>query len=169
MPVLAIIQLLGLQYAIGFINSKKIYTGVLYIIILVVVLYPFSSHEFAYKWQRDFGLKADQEAQLDMKRWLLKNKPSFEKNVFYFEAPNISLLLNINWFDESKRKRLLGAFEKNDFKKGDLIVWDDWFAVEEGKISLPSLQQDTRLQQLASFEKVNFWGATRKTVLFEFK
>lgn len=78
-----------------------------------------------------------------MKSWLLKNKPSFKKNVFYFEAPNISLALNINWFDESKRRRRLGAFKKIEFKKGDLIVWDDWFAVEEGKISLTTLQQDT--------------------------
>lgn len=169
MPVLAIIQTLGLQYAIGFIQSKKIYTIVLYILMGLILLCPFTSHEFAYKWNRDFQLKADQQAQVAMKSWLIKNKPDYTQRSFYFEAPNISLVLDINWFDESKRKRLLGAFEKNEFKKGDLIVWEDWFAVEEGKISLSSLQQDTRLQQLASFEKVNFWGITRKTVLFEFK
>ncbi len=166
MPLFALANYRGLEYMFAFLPNATVRKLTMLLVAIAAAIYPFTSHEFAYKWQRDFQLKADQFAQKEMGKWLQKHYPYFRNHTFYYETVYISDLLNIDWFDTNKRKRLLDSFIKNEFEQGDFLIWDDWFAVTEAHITLESLLKDQRLQRLASFERKNYWGTTRTTVLF---
>jgi len=169
MPLMAIICYRGILYGVAFIGNENIKQYFVAILVTVVFLYPFSGHVFAYRWQRDFQPKADQYAQQEVGHWMQKKYPEYHRNNFYYEAVYISEVLDIDWFNKHKRKRLLDAFVKNEFQPGDFIIWDDWFAVVEGHVSLKSLETDARLEKLAEFKKVNYWGGERSTVVFRWK
>ncbi len=167
MPLIAIVNTKAIQYFLSFIYPEDLRRNLFIVCIAIIVLYPFTNFEFAYHWKRDFQLKADQYAEKDMKQWLEKNNANYKLHTVYYETCYLSELLNIDWFDAKQHKRLLDSFEKNEFKKGDLIVWDDWFAIVEGHVELSKLESDKRFEKLNQFEKINYWGVTRKTVLFK--
>ena len=169
MPLIALVNYRALEYLFAFINNWRTQNKCIIIATGWAILYPFSGHKFAYNWQRDFQPKADQYAQQELVKWLESVNPDYKNHTFYFETVYISELLNIDWFDTSKRKRLLDSFVKNEFTPGDYLVWDDWFAVVEAHISLESLEKDQRLQKLKIFEHKDYWGKTRSTVLFRWK
>ncbi len=169
MPLMAFICYRGILYIVAFINNEKLQSKLIAVCVIIVLVYPFSGHIFGYRWQRDFEPKADQYAQQELGKWMKEKYPEYQKNNFYYEAVYISEVLQIDWFNPNKRKRLLDAFDKNNFKSGDFIIWDDWFAIVEGKVTLRSLELDNRLEKLCSFAKVNYWGGRRITVVFRWK
>jgi hypothetical protein len=169
MPLMAIIAYRGILFGVDFMGNEKIKRVTVTVLTIFIFLYPFSGHIFAYRWQRDFQPKADQYAQQELGQWLQKTYPDYHQYTFYYEAVYISEVLDIDWFNKDKRKRLLDAFVKNEFRPGDFIIWDDWFAVVEGHIPLKELEADTRVQKLAEFKKMNYWGGIRNTVVFRWK
>ncbi len=169
MPLMAIICYRGMIYGVDFIGKETVKKNIITVLVVLIFMYPFSGHLFAYRWQRDFQPKADQSAQQELSKWLQKSYPDYHRYVFYYEAVYLSEVLQIDWFDRTKRKRLLDAFVKNEFQAGDFIIWDDWFAVVEGHVALKDLEADARLEKLASFKKINYWGGERNTVVFRWK
>jgi hypothetical protein len=169
MPLMALVNYRGIEYAFAFINKEGIRKKLMLGLITLLFLYPFSNNLFSYRWNRDFVPKADQYAQKELAVWMQKAYPEYHNHTFYFEAVYLCEVLQIDWFNDQKRQRLLDAFIKNNFKSGDFIIWDDWFAVVEGHISLESLEKDQRLEKLQTFQRVNYWGGTRTTVVFRWK
>lgn len=169
MPLMAIICYRGIVYGVDFVGNETLKKNIIAVLVALLLMYPFSGHVFGYRWQRDFQPKADQLAQQELSKWLQKNYPDYHRYVFYYEAVYLSEVLHIDWFNRDKRKRLLNAFVQNEFKKGDFIIWDDWFAVVEGHVPLKDLEADDRLEKLADFKKINYWGGERKTVVFRWK
>lgn len=169
MPLMALVSYRGIVYLFDFLDNESIKRKCVVGLTTLLFLYPFSGHLFAYRWNRDFVPKADQYAQIELAGWLKTNYPDFRNHTFYYETVYLSELLDIDWFDGNKRQRLLDAFIRDQFKSGDFIVWDDWFAVVEGHITLESLEKDPRLVKLKTFQRVNYWGGTRTTVVFRWK
>ena len=112
MPLLALANYRGIEYMFAFIPNDTARKLTMFVVVIGTAIYPFTPHKFAYKWQRDFQLKADQFAQREMGDWLKKNYPDFRAHTFYYETVYVSDLLNIDWFDNTKRKRLLDSFVK---------------------------------------------------------
>jgi len=169
MPLMALISYRGLQYAFAFINNTVLQKRLIYVVTVLLFLYPFSGHLFAYRWNRDFVPKADQYAQQELSEWMQRTYPDYHAHTFYYEAVYLSEVLKIDWFNGQERQRLLDAFTRNQFKSGDFIIWDDWFATVEGHISLESLEKDQRIEKLKTFQRVNYWGGTRTTIVFRWK
>ncbi len=169
MPLMALVNYRGIEYAFAFLNNEGIKKRLMLVVITLLFLYPFTDHLFAYRWNRDFVPKADQYAQKELAQWMQQSYPDYHNHTFYFEAVYLCEVLKIDWFYEQKRQRLLDAFIRNNFKSGDFIIWDDWFAVVEGHISLESLEKDQRLEKLKTFQRVNYWGGTRTTTVFRWK
>ncbi|HEX8332063.1 MAG TPA: hypothetical protein VF622_05540 [Segetibacter sp.] len=169
MPLFALVNYRAIEYLFAFVDNMQWRKRLMAVVVAILFLYPFSGHLFAYRWKRDFSLKADQYAQVELKQWLTNTFPDYRKYTFYYEAVYLSEILNIDWFNSTKRKRLLDAFTANEFKSGDFVIWDDWFAVVEGHIALESLEKDQRLEKLRTFQRMDYWGKTRTTVVFRFK
>ena len=169
MPLMALINYRGIEYMFAFINREQLRKQLMGVLVVLLIFYPFSGQLFAYRWNRDFVPKADQYAQKEMAIWIQQKYPDYHQHVFYYEAVYISELLKIDWFNGLKRQRLLDAFSRNSFRGGDFIIWDDWFAVVEGHITLDALEKDQRLEKLQTFQRVNYWGGTRTTIVFRWK
>jgi glycosyltransferase involved in cell wall biosynthesis len=161
-PLMAIICLEGLNTLTRDGRNRII----LYILLAIVVIYPFANTKYSYKWKRDFSLKADQEATLQLADFIKKTYPDYKNHVFYYEAAYPSVVLDIDHFDTSRHRRLRGAFEENRFPDKSFIIWDDWFARVEGFIELQALIDDGRFELIATFEEKDFWGVTRTVKLF---
>jgi glycosyltransferase involved in cell wall biosynthesis len=161
-PLIAIICLEGLNALTRLGKSRVIFS----IALIAIIIYPFINAKYSYKWKRDFSLKADQEAELKLASYVKENFPGYKKHVFYYEPAYLSVALDINYFDTGRHKRLLNAFQANNFPDSSFLIWDDWFAPMEGKVDLEQVVKDGRFKELASFEEKDFWGVTRVVKLF---
>jgi glycosyltransferase involved in cell wall biosynthesis len=161
-PFMALISLEGLNALTRFGKSRILF----YFALAIVMIYPFIGAKYSYKCKRDFSLKADQEAEWRLGDYVKQQYPDYKKHVFYYEPPYLSVTLDINYFDTSKHKRLINAFEENRFPDGSFLIWDDWFAPVEGKVTLDRVIQDGRFREIASFEEKDYWGVTRTVKLF---
>jgi glycosyltransferase involved in cell wall biosynthesis len=165
LPLIALISLRGLN-AVSDILKLRILK---YFLLGWIIIFPFAGNTYSFHWKRDFSLKADQKAELRMADYIKKNFPDYKNYVFYFEACWNSVVLDINYFDETKHKRFLGSFEKNEFPDKCFLVWDDWFARVEGQVELHQLLGDNRFELLQTFEEKDYWGVTRTVKLFRKK
>jgi glycosyltransferase involved in cell wall biosynthesis len=164
-PLIAIIALRGFDMIIKFFRVK--WLG--YLLIAVVVIFPFINGRYAYKWKRQFSLRADQIDEDNMAAYMKTKFPDYKKNIFFYEAPYIGAALNIDPFNNNQHRRLIDAFEKNNFPQGSFIVWDDWFAPQGATIPLEKITGDNRFQLLASFEKKDVDHNLRVVKLFVVK
>jgi hypothetical protein len=165
-PFIALIALQGISYLQAPVKQWRWSRWIAYVLLAAVLLFPFSKHELAYKWERDFSLKADQLADADLAAYVKQNFPDYKKYDFYYEPCYLSVTLDIDYFDNRKHKRLLGAFEQNNFADSCFIVWDDWFAVQSGNVPYEKLEKDGRFQLIQLFERKDYWNSTRRTALF---
>ncbi len=140
-PLMAIIALRGIQYFTASIHQWKTGLYVQYVLLAAVLVFPFTSNVYAYKWKRDFELKADQQAQLQLVKYIKQHYPDHKKQTMYHVLPWISIQLKQDWFDPNHHIHINDAFTRNQFKKGELFIWDDWFAVVEGNASLEAVRK----------------------------
>jgi hypothetical protein len=161
-PLMGLISLRGLDLIAHSFRSRVLK----FLILFYVMVFPFSGNHYSFKWKRDFSLKADQKAELKMADYVKKNYPDYKNHVFYYEACWVSVVLDINHFDEKRHKRFLNSFEENNFPDQCFLVWDDWFARVEGRVELQQLLDDPRFELLQSFEEKDVWGVIRTVKLF---
>ncbi len=166
MPFFAIICARGIYFLTAAFEKFSWSNFLPYLFTIIIIVYAFSGDKFAFNWEKDFQLRADQYLDKEVAVYVKENYPDYKKFQFYYEAPYQSVTLNQNYFDEKQRKRLLGAFDANSFTDSCFIIWDDWYALMEGKVALEKIEQDTKFQKLKEFERKDFWGVTRKKVLF---
>ena len=169
MPLFAIIILHGMEYVIAPVKQFVWSRYVLYGLLAIMIIYPFTNNLYALHWKRDMVLKADQYADKELANFVHTNYADYHNYEFYYEPCYISVLLKQNYFNAKEHKRLLSAFETNQFADKCFIIWDDWFAVEEAKLTLEKIEQDGRFEKIKTFQRINYWGAIRTTVLFRKK
>lgn len=167
-PLMAIIALRGILYFTASLQQWRAGMYIQYLMLAAVLIFPFTSNVYAYKWKRDFELKADQQAQLQLVKFIKQHYPNHNQQTMYHVLPWVSIQLKQDWFNPSRHIHINDAFTRNQFKKGELFIWDDWFAVVEGNAPLEAVRKDGRFNEVISFEAKDYWGNIRKTVLFEF-
>ncbi len=168
-PLIAIIALRGIQYLSAPLQQWKPGVWLQYVLLLSALVFPFTSSIYAYQWKRDFTLQPDQQAQMELVKYIKKHYPDYRNRVMYHVLPWVSVQLQQDWFDSTKHIHISEAFQRNNFKQGELLVWDDWFAVVEGNATLEAVEKDARFEKIATFQKKDFWGTERTTVLFRYK
>jgi glycosyltransferase involved in cell wall biosynthesis len=162
LPLMALISLRGLYLLFAIFKSRKL----VYFFLALVLIFPFIHSKYSFRWKRDFNLKADQVAEMNAGNYLRQQFPGYKKYVFYYEPPYMSVALGMDYFDTSLHRRFLHAFEKNNFPPGAFLIWDDWFAPQEGHVELQNIQQDVRFEFLKSFEEKDYWGKKRDCLVF---
>jgi hypothetical protein len=172
--LVGVLPLIGLIAARGFnflaaLSNRVFYRWALYALCLLVLAYPFLNDKYSYSWKRDFSLKADQVAELCMADYVRQRFPDYKHHLFYFEACYISVALDINIFDSSKRLPLQHFFDLPGYPHGSFIVWDDWFGPEQGSVTEEQLLGDPRFELIKGFEETDVWNRIRKVRLFRVK
>lgn len=147
MPMIAIIALQGFNLITEeFLEKKKnlklIFQGLLS---AYIIIFPFTSNPAAINWERDMTLSKDQQAAVKTTGFIIHNKGANHR--FIFAHPYISEILNIDCFDKSKKLNIDNN-SINQIKEGDIIIWENWFAVVESGITKEQLDNNPKLVNL---------------------
>lgn len=147
MPVIAIIALEGFNFVTETILWKRKYARTILqaLLILYVVIFPFTSNPAAVNWKKDMNLSDDQKIALKVVEFIKEKKGMNHR--FIYMHPYLSEALNIDCFDPAKRIELN---EKNLslLQKGDIIVWENWYSVVEGGVQKERLDKDERVKEI---------------------
>jgi hypothetical protein len=142
-PLSSIISLLGFNFLSEYFEKVKIFKlFIQFSIVLIIILFPFTSNPAAIKWKSDLSLSIDQKLANQCSAFI----DEFNNNdkCFFYAHPYLSESLNINHFDSNKRKDLNKDL-MDYLKTGDIVIWENWFSVVEFGISKEYLDSNKKL------------------------
>ncbi len=147
MPLMGIISLYGFNFL-----SEEIFVGrrfpkliIRLFLVVYIILFPFTSNPAALKWERDMMLSKGQKLAGQMTDF-----PGKQIAVTYpvlFADPYLAEVLSIDWFDPEKRIEL-NRQNIAQMKAGNLILWENWFAVVEQNVTKMDLDTNASLLNL---------------------
>lgn len=135
------------------------------IISIYVVIFPFTHNPAAVNFQHDLGLHNEQIEAQKITRFIEKgysDRKIITGNTYFCE------LLDIDCFDITQKSFITRAAVETA-KLGDLIIWDNWFAVIEHGIGIQELIDNPKMEVLFETENLNSSGRYSKMVLLEVK
>lgn len=147
MPLAAIIALQGFNLITEEILGGKRVLRLIFqgLFIGYIVLFPFTSNPAAIKWKTDMMLGQDQQSAQKSADFIISTAGSDYRIIC--AHPYLSEALDLDWFDQSKRLDLTRA-NIDKMQAGDYIIWENWFAVVESKISIEDLDNNAGLIKL---------------------
>ena len=166
-PFMAIIAAYGLQHIKLFIQrySEKAAIASVFIIVSYTVLFPFTSNPAAINFENDLGLHLEQIEAKKVAQFILEN---YEKPKIIVGNTYFCEVLDIDCFDTS-RKSFITREAVETSKSGDLIIWDNWFAVVEHGVGLEQLEQNPKFMMVFETTQTNVHGRYSKMAVFEVK
>ena len=72
-------------------------------------------------------------------------------HLLYYSHGFLSIALNIDHFDECKHREMYRLSNETP-PSGAIVIWDDWFSVVEGGISLDLLKHNKNLELMKEFK-----------------
>jgi hypothetical protein len=146
-PYVSIISLYGFNFLSkiisGFNASFNKYLE--FILVSYIIIFPFTKNPAALNFKKDLKLNEDQISADRVVDYIKKEKMNTCRIIY--AHPYLSELLNLDPFDTSQNVELNGQ-SINTLKKGDLIVWENWFAVIEKKVSKESLENNSNFKKI---------------------
>ncbi|HNQ82966.1 MAG TPA: glycosyltransferase family 87 protein [Bacteroidales bacterium] len=145
MPMIAIISLTGFNFLTEELARNHRVTRKISQIALMsyILIFPFLSNPAAIKWDTDLSLAEDQVAATGVKEFIISHYSITTPRLIY-SHPYLSEALQVDHFDQEKRLDL-NKENLSRLRPGDLIIWENWFAVVENGISKESLEQNPDL------------------------
>ncbi len=147
-PLIIIIAMYGIQFIMDTILHKKIKKGIVTIILIYIVIFPFTSNPAAYNKTKDFELENSQQNAYHIYNFL-ERKNLIQYNC-YFDFCYFFILYNNKSF-EDKQHTWLYKERLQQLSKNDIIIWDNWYAQHQYGISLDTLikmEQQLRLKKI---------------------
>jgi hypothetical protein len=146
-PLISIIALTGFNFITEVIFIKKKYPGIIIqgLLIVYILIFPFTGNPAAINWKRDMKLSADQQSAIMIARFITKNYGTHHR--YIYAATYLSEVLKIDHFDTCKRVDLNGDI-LNYIKPGDILIWDNWFSVVENGITKERLDNTPGLSNI---------------------
>jgi hypothetical protein len=151
LPLVGLVALRGFNFIIYGIPEKiKIMRFVIGSLIVVYVLvFPFTHNPAAINWKKDMHLNGEQELAVAVARHVRENPFAPGARLLYF-YPYLSETLNVDHFD-SLRRVDLSITNLGEIKRNDRVIWDSWFAVVEAHVTLDLLLQTPGLVREIDF------------------
>jgi 4-amino-4-deoxy-L-arabinose transferase-like glycosyltransferase len=155
-PFIAIIALQGFIVLSTLVYSQKQKFAALVVqavVILSLVLFPFTSNPAAIHWKKEMTLGTDQRLAIQMAGLLSANRLPDTRIIC--AHPWFGEVLQLDWFDP--RKRLdLNIQNIAVMNSSDILIWENWFAVVESSITREYLEKECDLKILYSLEKEEY-------------
>jgi hypothetical protein len=159
MPLMALIALKGFLFFTDAVRRiPQLYTGLKVLIVLTVIIFPLTGSRSAIDFKKDMTLTPDQKLAREAGSFMLQNPPG--SGVYYFSHPYLCEVLNRDCFDP-KQHRELNYQGLQTLKKGDVVIWENWFAVTEHFIKEEDLAKIPNLRPLRIFTVTHTKGTSR--------
>jgi hypothetical protein len=123
-------------------NLSKIFQA---LILLYIIAFPFTKTHGALVFDRDLNLSVDQKTAMEVAKYIREQEVPLPR--LAYDAPYLSIALNIDPFDPLQRIDLSPDNIKV-LKPGDLLIWDNNFALLDRKIKKEDLDHDPSLVNL---------------------
>ncbi len=157
-PLIALIALYGFNQLVQRVpqQKKRLQTGVSAVLVLYLLVFPFTSNPAAIHWKQDLMLSVDQQLADEA----VAHIPAVEKEkaCFVYAHPYLGEALEIDPFNP-KSHQLLSQASLTALKPGDYVIWENWFAVVESGINKAYLEKDSTLQKI---HETNRWNGKRE-------
>lgn len=153
MPLIAILALRGLNFVLSWAEGRKnLQQALLFMLLAGTLIFPFTKNKAAVDWDNAFFLDAGQELAQDVAAYIREAGIRADGTTFFFSHPYLSITLGVDYF-RPERRRELDPAALQSLKPGDIVIWENWFAVVDKGVSLEALQQQYGLQVLRTFER----------------
>lgn len=149
-PLIALLSLAGFNFLTGLSNYllKKYNWIFISLILAYIVVFPFTSNPAAIDWKNDM-MKTEEEKVADsVAEYIQESFPDVK--TFVYVHPYFGLALDIDHFDNEKHLNLRMDVVDH-LESGDLIIWDDWFAVVDNGVSRQMLDRREDLKLVKEF------------------
>jgi len=145
--MISVISLQGFNFVTeDILRGKKILKMIIQgLLVAYIVIFPFTSNPAAINWKRDMMLNKDQQSAIESVHFVF-NRGGNNSRVLCAH-PYLCMVLNIDCFDKNKRLELTQS-DIGQMKAGDIIIWENWFAVIESNIKKEDLDHNAGLINL---------------------
>jgi hypothetical protein len=168
-PLLAIIVLDGLNFIENLVITKnhKVATTVKYILLVVMIIFPFLQTPTSYNLPDDFELEPSQVLiKSKLVPYINLHKPN--KTIIMADI-SIPLFKNLDPFDKSKVKMMYDVKDFNTIDTNTIVVWDTWLSVMEFGLTLEKLSQCNNLKMDTIFHIKSKKGRVTEYAVFSKK
>jgi hypothetical protein len=148
-PLIAIIALVGFN----FISEHKFFGKlakpiVQALLLLYIVVFPFTDNPAAINVKKDLLPDTGQICSHEVADFIIEH--GYKENRFFTAYAYFSLVMNWDYFDKSRHVELKTE-NIHLIRKGDCIIWDDWFAKNTSGINLENLENMTGVIKIKEF------------------
>jgi hypothetical protein len=119
------------------------------LLILYVIIFPFTRNPAAINWKKDMSLTGEQKLAKGVAAFIKENPGAPGSRLLYF-YPYLSETLKVDHFD-SLRRVDLSIKGLSDLYPDDRIIWDNWFALAEAHVTLEMLAKTPGLVREIDF------------------
>ncbi|XOV66038.1 MAG: hypothetical protein ACFHU9_10415 [Fluviicola sp.] len=147
MPFIAIICLVGINSLLILIHNKKLKVAFTTLFAVGILSFPVWDNPSAVHWKRDMNLSGEQQ--------VAKKAAQFSKTQegvgrFLYIPPYVSMVLNIDHFNQEKRGDI-NPSTIQAVQSGDILIWDNWFSVVDAQVSKEMIEQTGAFRKLRTF------------------
>lgn len=153
-PLIAIIALVGFNTLTeGLLKEKRTAKRLLQgALAAYIFIFPFTSNPAAINWATDMNLSSDQHDAIHIAD--IARQHSKPDQRYMFAHPYLSEVLDIDYFDDTQSLNLKKKLMKH-LTSGDIIIWENWFAVVENNVTKEYLDQQTDLTHIYTLKNKN--------------
>ncbi len=147
LPMISLIALYGFNFLTEEIlgNKKTIKVIIKIFLIGYILVFPFTSNPAAINWKKDMMLSGSQISAINAASFIKNN---WQKNHrIIFAHPYVCEALQFDFFDPNISLNL-NKYSLAELKTGDIVIWDNWFAVVESHIQKEELHNNPELTNI---------------------
>lgn len=143
-PLMALMMLKGFNLLTEELipHNKNLRTIFQAVVLLYIIVFPFTKTHGAIVFDRDLNLNIDQKTATEVAKYIREQEIPMPR--IACDAPYLYIALNIDPFDPLKRIELTPDNLKV-LQPGDLVIWDNNFALLDHKIKKEDLANDPTL------------------------
>lgn len=144
-PFIAIISTVGVNSLVELIKNRRVQGVVTSVFAAVILTFPIWDNPSAVHWKRDMNLSGEQ--QVARKAAVFAQKKATDTTKFLYLPPYLSVVLGLDHFNHSRRVDINPTTFKL-VKKGDLLVWDNWFSVVDARVTQKMIEESRLFRKL---------------------
>ena len=154
MPIIALVALKGYNFITETVLGQSKLPQLIFkaLLIISVIIFPFTTNKAALNFNRDFSISQEQLLVQQMADFSIKNYGT--KQTYVCAHPYFSLALDIDPFDKTK---MVDWNESNllNLQSGSLIIWDSHFALIDLGVTKQIIDSDSSFVNIYNASKIN--------------
>ena len=168
-PLSAIVAVTGISTILALFNKAVRLKSLAKVLIMCMIVgYTYSGHIYTFKFPDDFKLQSLQLLSIDVAHYVQDNYPDTKKKYHYYPYLNITFQQDpFDWKTYARLTKL--CIPEEGVPDNTIIIWDDWYAKNDGKVTKEQLDNYEHIEHVKSFHTKDKYGETRSFEIYKSK